>query len=66
MNKKYVGIIIGVAIVIGIIALSSSYSPPSTTNESQNASVSSANQTVAAPHKTYTVNLNESVGITTK
>lgn len=66
MNKKYVGVIIGVAIVIGIIALSSSYSPSSTTNEGQNASVLPANQTVAVPHKTYTVNLNESVGITTK
>lgn len=66
MNKKYVGVIIGVAIVISIIALSSFYSPSSTTNEGQNASVLPANQTVAAPHKIYTVNLNESVGITTK
>lgn len=65
MNKKYVGVIIGVAIVIGIIALSSSY-PPSSTNEGQTVPTSPANETVSTPHKTYTVNLNESVGITTK
>lgn len=53
--------------VITVIALSSSYTPSSkTTNEGQNVLNTIPNQTVPLSHKTFTVNLNETVGMTAK
>ncbi len=67
LNKKYVGIVIAIAIVISTIALSSSYIPSSkTTNDGQNVSNTIPNPTATPSHKIFTVDLNETVGMAAK